>query len=175
MRKNLILDILQNANKPIKGGQLAEKVGVSRQIVVQDIAVMRAQGVGIIATPQGYLLQQTHQNQPQKILACCHTTIQEMADELETVVYYGGKVINVIVEHPVYGEIQGNIAAANLADVQAFMEKIQEQDAVPLAALTNGIHLHTVEAPDWEILEAIEHRLLEKGYIVTQDNDIDKS
>lgn len=171
MRRDRIFDILQKESKPMKGDQLAKILGVSRQVVVQDIAIMRAQGVKVIATPQGYLLQEDYQKQPRKIFACCHSTTQEMADELETVVYYGGKVVDVIVEHPLYGEIQGNIAVANLADVQSFMKKIHKQEVVPLAALTNGVHLHTIEAPSWEILDNIEHRLLEKGYMITQDNN----
>lgn len=172
MRREDIMTILEQSSEPIKGSQLAEMVGVSRQVVVQDIAIMRAGGAQIMATPSGYILDNKAQEKPRQLFACFHLSYSAMEDELETIVLCGGHILNVIVEHPVYGEIQGNLAISTLQEVAAFMAKVQENDAIPLSTLTNGIHLHTVEAKNWEILEYIKHKLWEKGYLVNDEKSM---
>ena len=167
MRREKIMEILENRTAPIKGAELAKLVEVSRQVVVQDIAVMRAQGLDIIATPQGYLLNRLPQEKKcVRIFACQHEGMEAMQDELETIVTYGGYVRNVIVEHPIYGEIAGNLFLGSLYEVGQFMEKAQSAEAIPLSTLTKGVHLHTIEAKNEEILQKIAHRLLEKHYLV---------
>ena len=167
VRRDKIMAILEDRKAPIKGAELAKMVEVSRQVVVQDIAVMRAQGVDIIATPQGYLLNKRPQEKNcVRIFACQHEGMSTMQDELETIVAYGGYVRNVIVEHPIYGEITGNLFLSSLYEVSQFMEKVQSAKAMPLSALTKGVHLHTIEAKNEEILQHIAHILLEKHYLV---------
>lgn len=167
MRKDTIINILENSDKPIKGADLAKLVEVSRQVVVQDIALMRAQGLDIIATPQGYMLNRRHTERScVRVFACQHEGLEAMRDELETIVSFGGQVLNVIVEHPVYGEITANLSLSNLHEVGLFIEKVQVAEAMPLSVLTKGIHLHTVEAKNQEILQQIAHTLLRKHYLV---------
>ena len=172
MRRDKIMEILENSTAPIKGAELAKMVEVSRQVVVQDIAVMRAQGLDIMATPQGYLLnRQPQERSCVRIFACQHEGMQAMRDELETIVTYGGYVRNVLVEHPIYGEIAGNLFLGSLYEVSQFMEKVQSIEAIPLSALTKGVHLHTVEAKNEEILQQIAHILLKKHYLL-EDFDV---
>ena len=141
MRRDKIMEILENSTAPVKGAELAKMVEVSRQVVVQDIAVMRAQGLDIMATPQGYLLnRQPQERSCVRIFACQHVGMQAMRDELETIIAYGGYVRNVLVEHPIYGEITGNLFLGSLYEVSQFMEKVQSVEAIPLSALTKGVH-----------------------------------
>lgn len=167
MRRDKILQILEESTCPIKGAELARLVDVSRQVVVQDIAVMRAQGLDILATPQGYLLNKAPtEKKAVRIFACQHEGLDEMRDELETIVAYGGYVRNVLVEHPIYGEISGNLFLGSLYEVEQFMEKSASAEAMPLSALTKGVHLHTIEAKNEEILGQIAHILSKKHYLV---------
>lgn len=167
MRRDKIIEILRSSAVPVKGAELAQKTSVSRQVIVQDIALMRAQGWDIIATPQGYLLnRQAQMPNSIRLFACQHEGLAAMCDELETIVTYGGYVRNVVVEHPIYGEISGNLCLGSLYEVQQFMEKVELAEALPLSALTKGVHLHTVEAKNEEILQHIAHILLKKHYLV---------
>ncbi|SMB83217.1 hypothetical protein SAMN00017405_1012 [Desulfonispora thiosulfatigenes DSM 11270] len=156
-RRVIIMDILQNSFKPVKGGDLAEKLGVSRQVIVQDIALLRAQGEEIVATPQGYFIAKSQDNsRVKKILPCIHETYEDMRKELEIIVKMGGKVLDVYIEHPLYGEIKGNLMLESIDDVNNFVDNLIEKKAEPLAVLTKGVHLHTVEAKTMDILEKIE-------------------
>ena len=161
-RRLIILDILQESLIPIKGGDLAEQLGVSRQVIVQDIALLRAQGEEIIATPQGYFITKDQENKKiKKIFPCVHDTYETMTEELEIIVKRGGKVLDVSIEHPLYGEIKGNLMLESIDDVRNFVNNLKEKNAEPLSVLTKGVHLHTVEAKTEEILEKIRHDLKE--------------
>lgn len=161
-RRESIVKLLRKNNKAIKGIDLANKFGVTRQIIVKDIAILRAKGSNIIATPEGYIYN-IDINRVKSIIAVNHS-IDNMIEELQVVVKYGGIIENVIVEHPLYGEIIGNMMIKNLNDLNKFEESFKNIDAKPLSELTNGIHLHTISADTEEDIEAIKKELEEKGF-----------
>ena len=55
-RRQAILEQLKRAEKPVSATALARQYGVSRQIIVGDVALLRAGGEPISATPRGYVL-----------------------------------------------------------------------------------------------------------------------
>lgn len=167
-RRQAIIDYLEQASGPLTGSQLANMLKVSRQVIVQDVALLRAEGKGIVATPQGYLLIKKIINAPQKIVRifACQHDYQGMRKELELIVNQGGKVLDVIVEHPLYGELKGNLMLEKDSDVDSFVENLNKSGAEPLSLLTKGIHLHTVEAPSQVILDKIEQELKSAGILL---------
>lgn len=165
-RRNIIDEKLVKSDKPIKGSVLAEELGVTRQVIVKDIAILRAQGEKIIATPEGYIKSKDQSHVFRKVIATCHKS-DEIGDELNTIVTFGGIIEDVIVEHPLYGEIKGMLMIKTLYDVQNFVKRIKEYKAEPLMVLTGGVHLHTVAAESTEILDKIEEELKNKKYLIT--------
>lgn len=157
----LILDILRAAASPVTGTELAERLGVSRQVVVKEIAIARAAGQQILATPQGYLLP-TVDTGITDTIAVQHSP-EQTREELFALVDCGLKVIDVIVEHPVYGELRGLLMLESRADVEKFMERIRDSKASLLLTLTEGVHLHTVIAKDKESLQLAKKLLKTKG------------
>ena len=151
-------------NKALKGTFLASRYGVTRQIIVKDIAILRAEGNNIIATPEGYILGK-EDNRLKSIIAVTHTE-ERMEEELETIVKYGGIVEDVIVEHSLYGEIRGMLMIKNLNDLQKFMNKYKEDKVKPLSLLTDGVHLHTISADSEENMKNIIGELETRGFVI---------
>jgi transcriptional regulator of NAD metabolism len=165
-RREKIVAAIERSNSPLTGAYLAKLYHVSRQIIVQDIAILRAAGHDIIATPQGYLMPRI--SQPQRVtrvFAVKHGT-DVIKDELETIVDYGGKILDVSIEHPVYGEFKASLMMSTRHDVEAYLDTMQKEEAEPLSALTEGVHLHTVEADSIAVLNQIEKVLDQKGYLL---------
>ena len=146
-RRSAILTLLSQAEAPISAATLAGSFSVSR-----DIALLRAAGEQISATPRGYVLQHDREGLI-KTVATVHTAAQT-EQELCIMVDNGGTVLDVVVEHPIYGQITGQLQLASRYDVSQFVERLQTEGGEPLSALTNGIHLHTLQCPD----EAAYHR-----------------
>lgn len=167
-RRDKILHLLKNNQRPLKGGELSEQFDVSRQIIVQDIALLRAEGSDIIATPQGYMLISSNPGSVKRVIAVKHNE-KDMEDELKTIVNMGGRVLDVTIEHKIYGEITGRLQLKSLFDVEEFMKKIKYGDSRPLSQLTQGIHIHTIEAEDNNIMDRIIQALKEKGYLINQE------
>lgn len=167
-RKEKIIEEIKKGDKPISASTLAKKLGVSRQIIVGDVALIRASGTNIIATPRGYILDSKQQNQTYTI-AVNHSQ-EQMADELYTIVDLGGCAIDVIVDHPVYGQLTGKLHLSSRYDVNQFLKKIKSDEAKPLSQLTNGLHLHTIQCQDQETYHRILTALDEKGYLFHKDN-----
>lgn len=163
-RKLEILNILKSESKPIKGIDLADKFNVTRQVIVQDIALLRAEGENIIATNRGYILPVDNNKLSRKIV-CQHSTYKEIKDELNTIVDFGGTVKDVMVDHPIYGELKTNLEISNRKDVIDFMNALVQSQAEPLSSLTDGVHIHTVEFDDEEMFENIQRALYEKNYL----------
>lgn len=163
-RRLEIIHILRNSTHAVSGAELAKKLGVSRQVIVQDIALLRHGTETIISTTQGYLLVHEATGRPSRRFRVKHTR-EEIEAELNTIVDYGGKVLNVIVEHPVYGEISAELIAANRSDVQSFLMKIESSKGTPLLAIADGIHIHLVEADSDAVLNNIEQKLQEAGFL----------
>ncbi len=167
-RKN-IMEHLSVSGGPVKGAELASVFSVSRQAIVQDIAVLRAEGENIVATPQGYLLLSgIGGGMLKKTVVTRHTEDDEMEDELNIMVDRGARVLNVIVEHPLYGEITGNLMLATRYDVARFMEKMRTRDSEPLSKLTGGVHLHTLEVSDETAWYSVLEGLREKNYLIEE-------
>ncbi len=166
-RRAEIIRILKNSTQAVSGAELAKKLGVSRQIIVQDIALLRQGAEQIISTTQGYLLIQGNTGKPKRRFCVRHTQA-EIEQELNLIVDYGGKVLNVIVEHPVYGEITAELVAANRNDVRIFLKQIEASQGIPLLSIADGIHSHLVEADEEQTLDEIEQRLQAAGFLWNQ-------
>lgn len=145
-RRQAILDRLRTADRPVSASALAAGLNVSRQIIVGDIALLRAGGAEISATPRGYVLPRATDGITRTI-ACRHTLAQT-GQELDILVDNGCTVLDVIVEHPVYGQLTGQLQISSRYDVELFLARIRDSDAAPLSMLTGGLHLHTLCCPN---------------------------
>jgi transcriptional regulator of NAD metabolism len=159
-RRQAVLEILYQANQPISAGKLADRFSVSRQIIVGDIALLRASGENISATPRGYVILQEasgilHQ------LPCRHDAAG-MEAELNAMVDQGCTVIDVIVEHSTYGQLTGPLQLSNRYEVAQFIARCPR----PLSALTEGIHLHTLSCPSEEAFQRVQESLREMGMLL---------
>lgn len=150
---------------PIRGGELARHFRVSRQCLVQDVAILRASGEDIIATPRGYRLPKGTRGLHRAILASCHEP-ERTEEELQILVDHGVKVLDVIVEHPLYGELRGSLMLESRADVQDFLEQVRSAKASLLSSLTGGVHLHTVEASRSEMISRAKTKLRARGFLL---------
>mgnify|MGYP005816864609 CR=1 FL=1 len=162
-RRQVIARRLADSSEPLSASLLARELSVSRQIIVGDIALLRAGGLDITATPRGYLLPR----QPSGLictLACRHAADQ-MEEELNAIVDQGCTVLDVIVEHPIYGQLTGPLRLSNRYEVSLFLSRCQEQSATPLSQLTEGIHLHTVLCPDEQAAERVRSVLSRAGIL----------
>ena len=165
-RREQIIHILESRTEPVSGSSLAKTLHVSRQIIVQDVALLRAVNEAIFATPRGYVLDRKSQKRCRRSFAVNHTRDQ-IVDELYTIIDNGGKVLNVIVAHDVYGQIQADLILETREDVDAFDARIRESKAGPLLLMSDGDHIHTVEASSEKILDNIEADLAAKGYLIS--------
>ncbi len=164
-RRKELLNILIGANGPVSGDKLAAMLGVSRQVIVQDIALLRASDKMILSTNRGYLIYPMGFESVSRIFQVSHTT-DEIRDELNIIVDSGGFVKNVMVDHDVYGVIQADLSLASRRDVEHFVKRVEESQAIPLKALGGDVHSHTVLADSNEVLDEIEDALRVKGYLI---------
>ncbi|SHI37615.1 hypothetical protein SAMN02745751_00174 [Dethiosulfatibacter aminovorans DSM 17477] len=165
-RRKKLIDHLIKSNEPTKGSRFAELFNVSRQVIVQDIAVLRAEGYEITATPQGYIITGKELEGFIEEIVSRHESNEEIMEELNIVVDNGGEVIDVTVDHPFYGEFNGKLMIKSRLDVKNFLSQMEESNAEPLSRMNDGIHLHKIKAPSREILDEIKRQLKEKGFIV---------
>lgn len=163
-RRTYIETALRDAAAPISAASLAARLHVSRQVIVGDVALLRAAGADIQATPRGYILGGGPSGVT-GVLACVHSQ-QAMVDELNLMVDNGCEVLDVIVEHPVYGQLTGQLRLRSRHDVEQFWARART--AAPLSALTDGIHLHTVHCPDEETLARTTAALRQAGYLLEE-------
>ena len=166
-RRVKIEEILNSRTEPVTASYFAKEFSVSRQVIVGDIALMRAGGLKISATPRGYVLDREEDSQCVFTVACCHDE-DTLGDELYAIVDKGGTVHDVIVEHPIYGEIIGELYIQSRYDVDLFLKKIKENKVQPLLRLTDGIHLHTIKCKDEESKKRIIDVLKSKNIILDQ-------
>lgn len=163
-RREQLVKTLNEQTEPISGGELSRLLGVSRQVIVQDVTLLRATGINIFSTTKGYLLYHSDEPRVKRIFKVRHTTAQ-IEDELCTFVDNGGKILDVVVNHEIYGDIATALTIRNRQDVYDFVKKVSEKKIVPLKDLTDGVHQHTVVADTEETLNRIEKALIEKGYL----------
>ena len=156
---------------PIKGADLAKQFGVTRQIIVKDISLLKAEGMKIISTSEGYILNSN--NGVRRVVAVSHKK-SEISDELNIIIKYGGIVEDVTIEHPLYGEITGKIMIKTLYDIESFIEKSRELGLTILSQMTEGIHFHTIRTEDEESMEKIIEELNKSGYLLVYEEEKDE-
>lgn len=166
-RREILRKKLAESTKPITGTALASELGVSRQVIVGDIGILRAMGTEVYATPQGYIIPSEIAGNSEMLIAtiACSHDRQGVAKELEVIVDNGGRVRDVIVEHPLYGEIRADLMISSRREINSFLEGLKRSGAGPLSVVTGGLHLHTIEVPNEEILREIEKELKENGIL----------
>lgn len=168
-RRKLLIDWLQSSSTPLTGNELAKRTNVSRQVIVQDISILKAKMHPIIATSQGYIYVQSNPApKPNRIIACQHTR-EETQEELFLLVDHGVTVKEVTVEHAIYGEITASLMLSTRYEVEKFTEKLSSTQSSLLSELTNGVHLHLIEADSIAQLDAAENALLKRGFILNEN------
>ena len=146
-RRASLLDALRSADAPVSGGQLANTLNVSRQIIVQDIALLREAGASIVATTKGYVLADAaqtaaqnatqtmaqnaaeqpaiHLDEPARTFKLRTTRSEQTRDELQAIIALCGRVHNVSISHRAYGRITAPLEIASQADIERFISNIK--------------------------------------------------
>ena len=149
-RRKKLLNLMRESKTPLSGGALGSATGVSRQVIVQDIALLRTEGHSILATARGYLLEEPADTM--RLFKVFHDAAAT-EEELTTIVDLGGCVVDVMVNHRVYGKVSAPLQIKNRRDVQAFLKNLESGKSTPLLNVTSGYHFHHVSAESEEILD----------------------
>ena len=165
-RRKAIVNLLSASKTPISGGELSKQFNVSRQIIVQDITVLKGLGYEIFSTHHGYVLQKSPL--VERVFKLKHTT-EQTEDELNSIVDLGGTVVDVFVWHKVYGKISATLNIFSRLHVKQFLEGVRTGKSTELMNITGGYHYHTVRADSEAILDKIGETLQEKNYIALGD------
>ncbi len=166
-RRMQILQLLKEQGSPLSGAALAKALGVTRQIIVQDIALIRAENYNILSTNKGYLYRESsvENAQPKRVFYVKHTT-EQVLDEFLTVLELGGTVLDVAVEHEIYGQIRVDLLIETPQDARDFVDRLARCRDNPLKVLTDDCHYHTIAAPSEKLLDLIEDALKRKGLLL---------
>lgn len=167
-RREKLLNILATESEPMSASALAKNFGVSRQIIVGDVALLRAEGYSIFASPRGYIIDSKETNSLIKTIAVQHTS-EQTEEELNICVDCGCKVIDVIVEHPLYGQISGQLQITSRMEVKDFIDQCKKQNAHSLCELTDGIHLHTIDCPSEAAYNQVVATLKSRGILLDEE------
>lgn len=165
-RRSDILELLSSSTDVINATQLAEKYGVTRQIIVADIALLRAAGNSIRAEHRGYVLDRPNSDLKKKIV--CRHPKETVADEFYAIVDNGGQILDVQIEHSIYGTLSANLSISSRYDADEFIRASQESGATQLSDLTGGVHTHTISVKDEVTYERIIKKLKELNVLVEQ-------
>ena len=165
-RRKAIVNLLLASKKPVSGAELSEQFNVSRQIIVQDITVLKGLGYEIFSTHHGYVLQKSPL--VERAFKLKHTT-EQTEDELNSIVDLGGTVVDVFVWHKVYGKISAALNIFSRLHVKQFLEGVRTGKSTELMNITGGYHYHTVRAESESILDKIGETLQQKNYIALGD------
>ena len=164
-RRKAIVNLLLSEQEAISGSALSERFGVSRQIIVQDITVLKGSGYDILSTHNGYIMQKSPLKE--RVFKLHHTT-EQTEDELNLIVDLGGTVVDVFVWHKVYGKVVAKLNIFSRLHVKQFIEGVRTGKSSELMNITGGYHYHTVRADSEDILNRIEKALDTKGYIAPE-------
>ena len=164
-RRKAIANLLLSANEAVSGGRLSDEFGVSRQIIVQDITVLKGTGYDILSTHNGYIIQKSPLKD--RVFKVHHTT-EQTEDELNTIVDLGGTVVDVFVWHKVYGKMTAPLNIFSPLHVKQFIDGVRSGKSTELMTITGGYHYHTVRADTEETLDIIERALNQKNYIAPE-------
>lgn len=163
-RLKRIIDILSKKQTPVSGTSLTKKLDVSRQMIVKDISLLRTRGYEIRSTSRGYIY---YPNKKIRRMIVVSHEPKRIGEELRLIVNNYGRVLDVIIEHPVYGELKGRIDVGSEEDVSRFLARLRGSSAFPLLRLsTEGIHIHTIEVDNEEHFKRILKKLDEAGFLV---------
>ncbi len=164
-RRKAIVNLLLSEQTAISGSSLSEHFGVSRQIIVGDITILKNSGYDILSTHNGYLI---HKSPLKERVFKLHHTTKQTEDELNLIVDLGGTVVDVFVWHKVYGRVVAKLNIFSRLNVKQFIEGVRTGKSSELMNITGGYHYHTVRAESGEILDKIENALKERGYIAPE-------
>jgi len=165
-RRRRILERIRGQKGPVPGTELARHFRVSRQCVVQDIAILRAERNDILSTPQGYRLPAKQRPDAHRAVIACQHGPERTEEELQILVDNGVRVLDVIVEHPLYGEMRGSLTIESRAEVQEFLRQWRSTKASLLSSLTRGVYLHTVEASKPGMIARAKAQLQSRGILL---------
>lgn len=164
-RRIAIANLLLSEERAVSGSELSERFGVSRQIIVQDISVLKGSGHDILSTHQGYVIQKSPLKE--RSFKLYHTT-EQTEEELNLIVDLGGTVVDVFVWHKVYGKVVAKLNIFSRLHVKQFIEGVRTGKSSELMNITGGYHYHTVRAASEEVLDRIGRALEERGFIVPE-------
>lgn len=167
-RREKIMEILKSTDKAIKGSTLSEQFDVSRQVIVQDIALLRAEGFEVLATSKGYVIPKFDKGKILKTVVTRHFSVDEVKQELMIMIENGATIIDVVVNHPLYGDMRGVLDLNYKSEVDKFLEEVKQGRVEFLSSLTDGIHIHTIEVPNEESFRNIKDQLRACGYLVEE-------
>jgi len=162
-RRGEILSLIANSNSPVPANYLSEKFSVSRQVIVQDIALLRAKGYGVISTNRGYVMDGG--TRAERVFKCRHT-LDRLVEESEIIISRGGKVEDVSVNHRVYGKISAKLELSTVRHAEELYRSLASGASKPLMSVTDGYHYHTVTADSEKQLDAIRDALKEAGFLI---------
>ncbi len=162
-RREEILSLIGNTDNPIPANVLKERFKVSRQVIVQDIAMLRASGFDITSTNRGYVLGRTAR--AARVFKCRHS-FEEIVDEGVLVIEAGGRIEDIYVNHRIYGRISAKLDLNNRTNVEELYRSLVSGASKPLMSVTDGYHYHTVTAETEEILDDIEEKLRDRGFLI---------
>ncbi len=171
-RRIQLVALLAQSDSPVSASALAAHFSVSRQLIVGDIALLRASGSSITATPRGYVLDPVAQDEQgyEQTIACTHDE-DRLQEEIYTIVDLGGTLLDVTVAHSVYGQICAPLHISSRYDADLFLQKLQNSSAKPLCDLTDGVHLHRIRCADSQTMQRITAALLERGLLFGEHID----
>lgn len=165
-RAEAILERITRSSTPVSGSTLADEFGVSRQIIVKDIAALKAQGRDIISTTKGYILHRAPM--PERVFKVVHRD-DEIREELQTIVDAGGIVENVFVWHKIYGKIEAELNIRSEGDISEYITSLKNGRSSPLKNVTNQYHYHTVKAESEAVLDRVRAALDKMGFLVKDE------
>lgn len=164
-RRIQVLDLIKLSKTPINGSTISKQMGVSRQVIVQDIALLRANKHDIISTNRGYILSVPEvTSKLTRVIKVCHTD-EQICEELSCIINLSGQILDVWVDHEVYGKFSAELNISNDDDIEKFVRQMQNNKVTPLKNITNNCHYHTISAPTVKLLDLIEQELKELGFI----------
>ena len=166
-RRRDIIHYLVTCQAPVNGTELAKRFGVSRQVIVQDIALLRAQNHPVWSTNKGYMLSKPQDRQQgcRRVIAVQHT-LEQTLDEMQSIVDFGGRMLDIFIDHDLYGEIRAELIINDLQDAKDFCERMKHSSSKPLKVLTGDAHYHTIVAPSEKAMQMILQELTNKGILI---------
>lgn len=166
-RRAQIIEYLSTRNTPVNGTELARHFGVSRQVIVQDIALLRAQKQPVWSTNKGYMLTSPTDRAEgcRKVILVSHS-MEQTLDEMTAIVDFGGKMLDIFIDHDLYGEIRAELIINDIHDAKDFCEHMAQSTSKPLKVLTSDAHYHTITAPSEKAMQMILDELSQKGILL---------